>query len=65
MLLCSGVSGNECKIFQPQFNHFNTYYECARYGYDTSSKIMNNFDSEFIDQYRTYIVFSCEENKTI
>jgi hypothetical protein len=59
MLLCSNVPGNQCKPFEPEINSFNTYHECARYGYSHSSELMNKFNEEFIDQYGAYIVFSC------
>ena len=61
MLLCSNVTGNSCKPFEPQYSSFKHYHECARHGYDYSSELMNNFSKEFIDEYRTYIIFSCKE----
>ena len=65
MLLCSNVSGNDCRSFEPKYTEFKTYHGCARYGYKTASEIMTNFSDEFIDEYRTYIVFSCKENQII
>ena len=65
MFLCSQISGNGCKPFEPEFTHFDTYHECARYGYEYASELMTNFSDKFIDEYRTYIVFSCKENQSI
>jgi len=61
MLLCSNVPGNECKPFEPMYTEFKTYHECARHGYNASAELMNNFSNEFLDEYQTYIVFSCEQ----
>jgi|TARA_R100000541_G_scaffold28832_1_gene38101 hypothetical protein len=61
MLLCSNVSGNSCKPFEPEYTTFNHFHECARYGYSYSSELMQNFSKEFIDEYKTYIIFSCKE----
>ena len=65
MLLCSNISGNSCKPFEPEYTEFKSYHECARYGYKYSSELMDNFSDSFINDYRTYIVFSCKENQTI
>ena len=65
MLLCSSISGNDCKPFKPEYTEFKTYPECARYGYKYSSELMTNFSDTFIDEYRAYIIFSCKENQTI
>lgn len=65
MLLCSSVSGNDCKPFQPEITEFKTYSECARYGYKYASKVMTDLNDTFIEEYRAYIVFSCKENQTI
>tara|TARA_R110000796_G_C14434672_1_gene421567 strand:+ start:126 stop:341 length:216 start_codon:yes stop_codon:yes gene_type:complete len=65
MFLCSNVTGNSCKPFKPEYVNFKSYHECARHGYDYSSELMKNFSKEFIDEYRTYIVFSCKETTEI
>jgi len=61
MLLCSNIAGNECNPFEPEYNEFKNYPECMRYGYEYSSQLMNDFSYEFVNEYRTYIVFSCKE----
>ncbi len=65
MLLCSNVPGNQCQPFEPKYNNFNTYHECARHGYTASADLMNTFSNEFIDEYQAYIVFSCKETDKI
>ena len=65
MFLCSQISGNGCKPFQPEYVNFKTYHECARYGYDYASELMTEFSTEFIDEYRTYIIFGCKEESPI
>ena len=65
MLICSNLAGNECKPIAVEIEEFDKYHECARHGYGAASELMNNFSEEFIDEYRTYIIFSCKENNTI
>ena len=65
MLLCSQINGNDCRTFEPEYVEFKSYRECARYGYNSASELMNEFSDEFIEDYRTYIKFSCEEGSTI
>ena len=48
--------------FLPEYSNFKHYHECARYGYNYSSELMKKFNKEFIDEYKTYIVFSCNEH---
>jgi|TARA_R100001015_G_scaffold14292_1_gene6502 hypothetical protein len=59
MLLCSHIATNDCKQFEPEYTEFKTYHECARYGYEYASELMNNFSVEFIDSYSAYIIFTC------
>ena len=65
MFLCSHLPGNDCKPFEPEYNDFKNYHECARHGYDSAAEIMNEFSEEFIEEYRTYIIFSCREESTV
>jgi len=65
MFLCSQISGNGCKPFKPEFTHFDTYHECARYGYSYSDELMTEFSTGFINEYRAYIIFGCKEEGTI
>jgi len=64
MFLCSNIAGNDCKPFEPEYTEFKSYPECSRYGYEYASELMNNFSDKFIDEYRTYIIFSCKEQAT-
>ena len=46
-------------------NEFNSYHECAYYGYDYSSTFLKSMGNENVDKFKMYVVFSCEENTTI
>ena len=65
MFICSNVPGNECKLMPTPVSQFNTYHECAYYGYDYSSLLLKDLNPDFVDLYRTFTAFSCSEEKTI
>jgi len=65
MLICSYLPGNDCQTMPTSIVEFDHYHECARHGYGAASELMENFNKNFIDEYRTYIIFSCTENETI
>ena len=65
MFLCSGVPGNNCKSIPVPISQFDTYHECAYFGYDYSSTLLREFNPDFVDQYRMFTAFSCQENQTI
>ena len=65
MFICSNVAGNDCKLMPTPIKEFNTYHECAYFGYDYSSALLKDFDPDFVDKYRTYTAFSCTEQSTI
>ena len=65
MFICSGVPGNDCKLMPTPVSQFDTYHECAYYGYDYSSELIKGFSSDFVDTYRTFTAFSCTEQNTI
>ena len=65
MFICSGIPGNECKLMPTPVSQFNTYHECAYYGYDYSSVLLKEFNPDFVDTYRTFTAFTCNEEKTI
>jgi hypothetical protein len=41
--------------------NFNTYSECAIYGYEYSTILLKEFDKEFVNTYRAYTLFDCKE----
>jgi hypothetical protein len=41
--------------------NFNTYSECAIYGYEYSTMLLKEFNEEFVNTYRAYTVFDCRE----
>ena len=65
LFICSNIAGNECKTIPTVIVEFDEYHQCARHGYEAASELMNNFSVEFIEEYRSYIIFSCKENQTI
>ena len=61
MYICSHVAGNECKLMPTPVLNFNTYSECAIYGYEYSTILLKEFDKEFVNTYRAYTLFDCKE----
>ena len=65
MFICSGIPGNKCKSMPTPMSQFDTYHECAYYGYDYSSILLKDLNPDFVDQYRTFTAFSCSEKQTV
>ena len=65
MFICSNVAGNECKLIPTPVKEFDSYHECAYFGYDYSSAMLKDFNPDFVDKYRTYTAFSCTEQSII
>ena len=61
MYICSHIEGNECKPIAIPTQNFNTYFECAVYGYDYSSILLREFNTNFINEYKVYTIFDCKE----
>jgi len=61
MYICSHIAGNECKLIPKPVVNFNTYSECAIYGYEYSTILFKEFDKEFVNTYRAYTLFDCRE----
>ena len=61
MYICSHIAGNECKLIPTPVVNFNTYSECAIYGYEYSSILLKEFNEEFVNTYRAYTLFDCKE----
>jgi len=61
MYICSHVVGNECKLMPTPVLNFNTYSECAIYGYEYSTILLKEFNKEFVNTYRAYTLFDCKE----
>jgi len=61
MYICSHVAGNECKLMPTPVLNFNTYSECAIYGYEYSTILLKEFNKEFVNTYRAYTLFDCKE----
>ena len=61
MYICSHIAGNECKVMPTPVLNFNTYSECAIYGYEYSTILLKEFNKEFVNTYRAYTLFDCKE----
>jgi len=61
MYICSHVAGNECKLMPTPVLNFNTYSECAIYGYEYSTILLKEFNKEFVNTYKAYTLFDCKE----
>ena len=61
MYICSHIAGNECKLIPTPVVNFNTYSECAIYGYEYSTILLKEFNEEFVNTYRAYTLFDCKE----
>ena len=61
MYICSHIAGNECKLTPTPVVNFNTYSECAIYGYEYSTILLKEFNKEFVNTYRAYTLFDCKE----
>jgi|TARA_R110000765_G_C18555170_1_gene562894 hypothetical protein len=64
MFMCSGIAGNECKQIVPEFTQFKDHKACSIYGYYQSHKLISEFDTDFVNNYKTYIVFNCSETSS-
>ena len=65
MFICSNIPGNSCKLMTTPIQEFDTYRECAIYGYEYSFNLLKNFNSESVNEYKMYTAFNCKENQSI
>jgi len=65
MLICSHVPGNNCRPIPSPIEEFNSYHECAIYGYSYSATLLSDMGSNFVDTYQAFTMFSCKENSII
>jgi len=65
MFICSHVVGNDCKTIPTPIIEFNTYHECAIYGYNYSATLLADMSADFVDTYRAFTMFDCKESSTI
>ena len=61
--MCSSVA-QQCIPGVVTQNVFDNYKECAVFGYDYSSNVLNNMSTEDMEKYRTTILFECREDIT-
>ena len=65
MFICSNIPGNSCKFISTPIQSFETYRECAIYGYEYSFNMLKDFSVEAVNEYKMYTAFNCKENQTI
>ena len=65
MFICSNIAGNDCKLIPTPVDQFDTYHECAYFGYDYSHTLMAEFDPEWTNSIEAYTKFSCKPDKII
>ena len=65
MFICSNIPGNQCKPIPTPIQNFDTYRECALYGYEYSFNTLKNFRVDAVNEYKMYTAFSCKENQSI
>ena len=65
MLVCSQIPGNECKPVPTPVQEFDSYHQCAYFGYDYSGSLLKSMGDQTVDEYRMFTAFSCKENTTI
>jgi len=65
MFICSNIPGNQCKLMPTPIQNFETYRECAIYGYKYSFNMLKDFDAKAVNEYKIYTAFNCKESQTI
>ena len=65
MFICSNIPGNSCKLMTTPIQEFDTYRECAIYGYEYSLNMLKDFNVKSVNEYKMYTAFSCKESKSI
>mgnify|MGYP001232344247 FL=1 len=65
MFICSNITGNQCKRMPTSIQYFDTYRECAIYGYEYSLNMLKEFNPESVNDYRMYTAFNCKEDQII
>ena len=65
MFICSNIPGNSCKLIPAPIQYFDTYRECAVYGYEYSFNMLKDFNVNAVNEYRMYTAFNCKEDQSI
>ena len=65
MFICSNIPGNQCKLIPTSIQYFDTYRDCAIYGYEYSLNMLKNFNPESVNEYQMYTAFNCKESQSI
>ncbi len=65
MYLCSSIAGTDCKVVPTPVMMFNDMYDCTKYGYDYSYKMLSSFDREWVNSMGAHFRFMCEPKEII
>ena len=65
MFICSNITGNQCKRMPTPIQYFDTYRECAIYGYEYSFNMLKDFNVKSVNEYKIFTSFNCKENQSI
>ena len=65
MFICSNIPGNQCKLIPTSIQYFDTYRDCAIYGYEYSLNMLKNFNVKSVNEYQMYTAFNCKESQSI
>ena len=63
MYVCSSIA-QQCIQGDSPKQYFNSYRDCAVYGYEFSIKVLNNMEEIDVNRYRTTVLFECREEAT-
>tara|TARA_X000001382_G_C3046836_1_gene139733 strand:+ start:258 stop:479 length:222 start_codon:yes stop_codon:yes gene_type:complete len=61
MFLCSYIEGNACKVIETPIVEFKDFHSCSIHGYEYSANLFNNINKDFVNQYKAYTKFTCQE----
>ena len=59
MYLCAAIPNLECKLIETEFKSFKDEYECVRYVYKLSLKLIETFGREDVNKLSLYTKFVC------
>jgi hypothetical protein len=65
MYLCSSIAGTDCKVVPTPVMMFNDMYDCTKYGYNYSYKMLSSFDREWVNSMGAHFRFMCEPKEII
>ena len=64
LVVCSAIE-QKCIPITAATKVFETYKECALYGYDFSSKFLREYDTDLLNEKQVYTTFVCKPTDTV